>query len=88
MIWKTLLLEKQLAAARELNYAVKVFSEGIDYKVVIFKIKKQGADPDNADKALPWEACGRVASSDINKADLSNILLPAPRHEQRPVYAG
>ena len=30
MIWKTLLLEKQLAAARELNHAVKVFSEGID----------------------------------------------------------
>ena len=33
-----------------------------------------GADPDNADKALPWEACGRAVSVTISKLALLSIL--------------
>jgi hypothetical protein len=35
---------------------------------------KFGADPDNADKALPWEACGRAVSVTISKLALLSIL--------------
>ena len=35
---------------------------------------EQGADPDNADKALPWEACGRAVSVTISKLALLSIL--------------
>lgn len=41
MFGKSLLLNKQMAAAAELNRAAKIFGKEIDYQVVIFKIKKQ-----------------------------------------------